>query len=202
MTVEQREECRHEHAGATGRRHHGPSSAWMHEPKSVLAQIPLKPGHVFVDLGCGAGDYAIEAARIVGPGGRVVAMDKWPYLLDNLSKASQSAGLDNITPLLADMTEPLPMENNSVDVIFIATVLHIFDLNKIGPDLFREVFRILKPGGCLAIVECKKRESDFGPPLHLRKSPEDIENAVLPHGFERLGYGDLGHNYLIQFIRR
>ena len=202
MNHQRNNECRQEHHIGKNHRGRGPSSAWLHDPKTVLEQVPIKPGHVFVDLGCGVGDYAIAASAIVGAGGKVYALDKQQYLIDNLSKTIESLGLDNITPLAADITAPLPIDDSSVDVVFIATVLHIFNLEQTGHSLFAEVSRILKPGGHLAVVECKKEDRPFGPPTHLRNSPDEIETALIPHGFEKISYNDLGYNYLIQFTRR
>ena len=201
MNAENGNECRHEHHGGKGRKGRGPSSAWLHEPKMVLGLVPLKAAHVFVDAGCGAGDYTIEAAKIVGAGGKVYALDKVQYLIDNLSKTAESLGLSNITALTADITAPMPMQDCSVDVVFIATVLHIFKLRKVGSSIFTELYRILKPDGCLAIVECKKEDQPFGPLKHQRNAPDEIEAVVLPCGFKRTGYNDLGYNYLIQFAR-
>ena len=199
MNPEKKGQCRQDHHGGGGHRGRGPSSAWLHDPKTVLGLIPLKAGEVFVDLGCGAGDYTIEAAKIVGPGGKVYALDNRQSLIDNMSKTAKSQGLDNITALKADITASLPVDRNSVDVVFVATVLHIFDLRQNGPAIFSGVSGILKPGGCLAVVECKKEDQSFGPPKHMRNAPDEIEAAVVPFDFERIGYHDLGYNYMLRF---
>jgi len=202
MNHEHGSECRQDHHSRRGNKGRGPSSAWLHEPKLVLGHLPLRAGHIFVDLGCGVGDYAIEAAKIVGADGKVYAIDKWQYLIDNLLKTAESLGINNITALTADITAPLPMQDSSADAVFIATVLHIFNLRQVGPSIFTEISRILKPDGCLAIVECKKENQSFGPPKHLRNSPDEIETALIPYCFERVSCNDLGYNYLIQFARR
>ena len=198
MNTETKGRCRQEHQ-RIGHRGRGPSSAWLHEPKTVLGLIPVKAGQVFADLGCGTGDYAVEAAKIVGPGGKVYALDNRQSLIDDLSEKSKSLGLDNITVLKADITASLPVDRNSVDVAFIATVLHIFDLRQTGPAVFSGVSGILKPGGRLAVVECKKEEQSFGPPKHMRNAPDEIEAAAVPFGFNRIGYHDLGYNYMLRF---
>ncbi len=202
MTDKRNDTCKQRHIPGRGHKGHGPSSAWMHDPKTVLDLIPLKEGQVFADLGCGTGDYAIEASTIVGTTGRVYALDKLPYLIDNLSNTIKSPGLKNITPITADITEPLPIDDKSVDVAFIATVLHIFDLKRIAVTLFVEVSRILKPSGRLAVVECKKEDQPFGPPEHMRNSPEELIAALSPCGFIQRTYTDLGYNYIIQVEKR
>jgi precorrin-6B methylase 2 len=200
MNPKHRNDCHYKYNGGKGQNGRGPSSAWLHDPKMVLGHLPLKAGHIFVDLGCGAGDYTVEAAKIVGPGGKVYAFDKWQHLIDSLAKIAKSLELSNIEALKADICAPLPIRDSSVDVVFIATVLHILNLRKTGPSIFSEVFRMLNPGGCLAIVECKKEEQAFGPPKHMRNAPDEIEAVVISCGFRKIDYIDLGYNYMIQFV--
>jgi len=171
----------------------------MHDPNLVFRELNLKEGDRFLDLGCGTGDYAFEAARIVGSNGVVYAFDRVESLICNVGKRSETLGLGNVKTMVADMTAPLPLENNLIDVCFLATVLHALDPAVDGKILFSEIRRVLKPGGCLAIIECKKEEQSFGPPIQMRLSPEDIEKTVRPYGFEKSGLTDLGFNYLIQF---
>ena len=52
----------------------------------------------------------------------------------------------------------------------------------------------------LSIVECKKEDQPFGPPKHLRYSPDEIEAALIPYNFKKASYHDLGYTYLIQFM--
>lgn len=202
MTTDEHGECTSQHGNnQVIKKGRGPSSAWMHKPQMVLEKIEIQPGWVFVDLGCGAGDYTLEASKAVGGQGRVYALDKWSYLIENLTGEAESLGLTNITPITADITDPLPLEDGLADVVFIATVLHIFNLKKISGVIFPEAARIIKPGGRLAIVECKKEDAPHGPPKHLRNAPDEIEAALAPYPFEKTSYSDLGRNYMIQFTR-
>ena len=73
----------HHSSQGTGR---GPSSFWMHDSKTVFGALGLKPGETFLDLGCGPGDYAMAAAKIVGPSGTVIAFDKWRSHVDGLTQ--------------------------------------------------------------------------------------------------------------------
>jgi hypothetical protein len=65
--------------------------------------------------------------------------------------------------------------------------------------LFKKIQRILKPSGRLAIIECKKEKQPFGPPMHLRISPQEMEASLSPIGLKKIDYQDLGYTYLIQF---
>lgn len=177
----------------------GPSSAWLHDPKMVLSHLSLKDGQVFADLGCGSGDYSLAASELIGSTGQVYALDKIESLTEDVVLRAKGAGLNNIIPLSTDLLTPLPLKNQSVDVAFIATVLHIFNLQKIASSFFREMHRILKPGGTLAILECKKEDRNFGPLKEMCNSPEEVQDAVLPNSFQQKGYTSFEHTYLLQF---
>jgi ubiquinone/menaquinone biosynthesis C-methylase UbiE len=171
----------------------------MHDPELVFNLLDLKKGDVFLDLGCGPGDYAIEASRIVGNSGAVYALDKWQYLVVRLRERADSHGLKNIRAVVSDVTAPLPVTDDCVDVCLMATVLHIPAVAKRMGAVFSEVRRVLKPGGRFAIIECKKEDMPFGPPKNMRLSPEELESAISECGFEKVSLVDLGYNYMIQF---
>jgi ubiquinone/menaquinone biosynthesis C-methylase UbiE len=192
-------ECKHEFGSGYGRHRMGPSSFWMHDPKVVFSEIHLNSGDSFLDLGCGVGDYAIYAAGIVGDAGVVYAVDRWEEMVRKLIETADSQGFENIVGIVSDITVPLPLEDHCIDVCFISTVLHTLDINKDMSPLLGEIRRVLKPDGRLAIIECKKEEATFGPPKHIRLSPEEIEVFTTSCGFKRTGFTDLGYNYMIQF---
>ena len=68
-------------------------------------------------------------------------------MIDGLKEEADDRGIGNIKPITADITEPLPIDDQSIDVCLLSTVLHIFKLSKIEKTLFTEIRRILKPGG-------------------------------------------------------
>lgn len=150
-------------------------------------------------MGCGPGEYSIHAAGMVGNSGVVYALEKWAYMIAGLKEEADDRGIGNIKPITADITDPLPINDQSIDVCFLSTVLHIFKLSKIEKTLFTEIRRILKPGGRVAVIECKKEDRPSGPPKHMRLSPEELEASIIKYGFKKVGLKDLGYNYLIQF---
>lgn len=180
----------------------GRSSFWMHDPELVFAELKLKEGNSFLDMGCGPGDYSIQASRLVKDTGVVYALDRWQDVIDDLKEKANSEGLKNIRGMISDITGPLPIEKGCIDVYFISTVLHSLDLAKDGDMIFGEIHRVLKPDGRLAIIECKKEEMSFGPPLHMRLSPEGLVNSITNYGFEKISLVDLGCNYMIQFGKK
>jgi ubiquinone/menaquinone biosynthesis C-methylase UbiE len=122
-------------------------------------------------------------------------------LISNLEDTANNNGLKNIKPIATDITDNLPIEDSSIDICFVSTVLHTMDIPKIKDKFFNEIHRVLKPEGRLAIIECKKEKSDFGPPMNMRISSDEMETIVLPYGFKKTNLLDLGFNYMVQFVR-
>ncbi|TQD27651.1 class I SAM-dependent methyltransferase [Methanolobus vulcani] len=176
------------------------SSFWMHDPELIFNELDLKKGEVFLDFGCGTGDYSIHAAEKIGETGLVYAIDIKKELIDNLVQRTEKAGLENLIAIVSDAREQLPFEDKSIDLCLISTVLHTMNLEDAGKTIFTEIGRVLKPGGRLIIIECKKEDSKFGPPLSMRISPDEMEEYVYASDFEKSNIVDLGYNYMIKFV--
>jgi len=175
----------------------GKSSYDLIDPATLWAELHLSPGITFLDLGCGQGNYALAAATAIGPAGVVYAVDLWNEGIASLQERVAREGRANLKPLVAGAGQ-LPLDDRSVDVGFMATVLH--DLVEAGTaaGALAEVARVLKPGGLLAIVEFDKIDGPPGPPRHIRLDPSAVENLVAPYGFRRQKTVPTGpYNYLI-----
>jgi len=177
----------------------GPSSFWMHDPKIVFNKLDLKPEFNFLDIGCGPGDYSLEASRYIDDSGQIYALDANSRAIAFLKTEIVNRKIDNIFPLIADVANPLPIEDHIIDVCFISTALHAMDLSTVGESMFSEIKRVLRNTGRLSIIECQKIESGFGPSLDSRISPEELEHYLNPFGLKKISITDLGYNYMIQF---
>jgi ubiquinone/menaquinone biosynthesis C-methylase UbiE len=178
---------------------HGPSSFGMQAPEAVFGPLGLRPGDVFLDLGCGPGDYALAAARIVGPRGRVYGLDQWDEVLKSLRSEAMLLGISNLLPIAGDFREGLPLADGWVDVCLMATLWHVLNLKRDAGRIFGEVRRVMKIDGRLAVLSFKKEDRPRGPPLAQRPSPDQIAAAVAPHGFRQNRLADLGDNFLLVF---
>jgi SAM-dependent methyltransferase len=103
----------------------------------------LNSGETVVDIGCGAGFDALQAALQVGPTGSVVAVDMTPAMLEKTRAGAAELGLSNVN-VRQGYLEELPVSDASVDVVISNGVINL------TPDktaAIREVYRVLKPGG-------------------------------------------------------
>jgi ubiquinone/menaquinone biosynthesis C-methylase UbiE len=176
----------------------GKSSFDLVDHELVFQELGLRKGKVFLDLGCGWGDYTIVAAEKTGPEGIVYGIDGWQEGIDMLTRRSLDKGLTNITTFTADITSHVPLPDNSVDICLMATVLHDFARDGGEKQALQETARVMKQGGTLGIVELKKIEGSPGPPIHIRISSEEVSDMIAPFGFQQVKTLDVGpFTYLV-----
>jgi arsenite methyltransferase len=110
------------------------------------ATAHLRPGEVVVDLGSGGGLDVFLSSKQVGPTGRAIGIDMTPAMIDRARANAVSGGYTNVEFHLANI-DKLPLPDASVDCVISNCVLN---LAPDKPAVFREIARILKPGGRLA----------------------------------------------------
>jgi ubiquinone/menaquinone biosynthesis C-methylase UbiE len=148
-----------------------------------LDVISLKQGDKFLDAGCGDGYVSIEASKLVGSNGKIFALDVYPESIDGVDKEIKEKGIENLEPILADVTDSIPLDDDSVDAVLMSNVLHGFGDEELETVL-KNINRVIKKDGKFAIVEFRKVHGERGPPFDVRLHPSDVSKILSKHGYE------------------
>ncbi len=164
-------------------------------PDNILSRIGLDREMVLADLGCGTGFFTIPASLRVK---KVYALDVQQEMLDILQNKIKKQKLANIETILSEESS-IPLPDGSIDILLMANVFHELEDRSA---ILEEGKRILSSRGKLAIVDWKKIEMDFGPPLEERLAEEEVISVCKDGGFEFQERSDAGpYNYLLVFDR-
>ncbi len=174
--------------------HRGKSSERILDKGQILAGLSIAPGQTILDAGCGNGYMAKKFAEIAGETAKIYALDPDAVLIDVLKSETVGA---NIEPFVGDITKKTKLAASSIDLIYLSTVVHGFSKTQMEGFL-KEVKRLLKPNGRLAIVEIKK-EAPFGPPLEIRFSPEELRLTI---DLTPTGLIDVGEYFYMQIFSK
>lgn len=157
-----------------------------------VRRADLRAGETVVDLGSGGGIDSLLAARLVGPGGRVVGVDFLPEMVDRASRAAAEAGLSNVR-FVEGLIEAVPLPDETADVVISNGVVN---LSPRKVRVLAEAFRILRPGGRLAIVDLVL-EHDLPPEIQTHPAAwagclsGALSETALYKGLRRAGFREV-----------
>ncbi|TSC95452.1 MAG: type 11 methyltransferase [Parcubacteria group bacterium Athens1014_10] len=163
-----------------------PGGNELMDAKKVLEKIGVKEGDRVCDLGCGSkGYFSLQAAKLVGNKGMVYAVDILKSVLKNVEKEAKHEGLFNLKTVWSDLEIAAATKIEPLDLDFCLLINLLFQTKK-HFEVMKEASRLLKKdNGKLAIIDWKKINSPFGPPVGIRISPEEIENFAQQLGLKK-----------------
>jgi ubiquinone/menaquinone biosynthesis C-methylase UbiE len=122
----------------------------------VLKEAEIQHGYSVLDFGCGPGGYIMPLFELVGPSGRIYALDIHPLAIRDVKKIAARNGIQNIETIESDCGTGL--SDNCVDTVLLYDVFH--DLGR-PDDVLREIHRILKAEGTLSFSDHHMKEEEL-----------------------------------------
>lgn len=167
-------------------------------PEVVLGAFELAPGEVLLDVGAGIGFLSFPAAAIVGPAGRVVALDSSEQMLAELRKRVPPAVAATVEARLSE-EYAFGLEDDAGDLALFCTVLHEVEEPL---RLLREAARCLRAGGRLGVVEWSPSGAGHGPHQGARLSAERLRGLAEEAGFTVAWSRDLNESTYLLYARK
>jgi SAM-dependent methyltransferase len=181
-------------------------ATWLERPEreeeeqgeKLLEALKLTPGMVVADIGAGTGYYSRRMARPVSPGGKVLAVDIQPEMLELLGKNMHEQGITNVVPVLGSITDP-HLPTNAVDLVLMVDVYHEFDFPS---EMMQAICKSLKPHGRVVFVEFRAEDPAVPIKLVHKMSEAQVrkEMTALPVEWKQT-VRVLPRQHIIEFVR-
>ena len=124
--------------------------------KQILKEAGIKSGFRVLDYGCGPGSYVVAASELVGPSGKVYALDIHPLAIQSVQSIVFRKALNNVETILSDCQTGLP--EATVDVALLYDAFHdLKDPNRV----LEELYRVLRPDGSLSFNDHHMKKKDI-----------------------------------------
>lgn len=166
------------------------------DPDALHRELALAPGQTACDIGAGNGYHTIRMARAVAPGGKVIAVDLQPQMLEMLRERVASERLDNVELVLASEADPA-LPAGTCDLELLVDVYHELS----DPEAMLAKLRTgLAPGGRIALVEFREEDPEVPIKPEHRMSKAQVRRELEPRGFRLVHeYDGLPWQHLLIF---
>ncbi len=154
-----------------------PKRFLFQNPDAILSEIGVRRGQVVADIGCGTGFFSLPLANHVGKNGKVYALDTSATMIKALRKRSKH--LKQVEPIHSQEND-FPMEDATLDLVLLVNMLHEVEAWR---RFLKEVFRVLKAGGKICVIDWKKKKTEMGPPLRILFTKKRIKEMLQQSGY-------------------
>ncbi len=161
--------------------------------ENIAKHLDLRDGEVLADIGSGTGLFAFEFAKLVMPTGKVIGYD---IQKECIAYAVEKQKEKTELPIVFKLNDigNIPSSDNEFDAVTMLMLAHEIS----DPDFYKEVYRIMKKGAKLAIVDWQTKQADKGPSLEERISVDALYSLLIGYGFEIVHNENINdYNYLL-----
>ena len=172
-----------------------PTGRALLDSPNLLRKAGIDYGMTVADLGCGTlGHFAFPAAHLVGPEGKVYAVDILPSALAAIESRIKVEKVNNVKTVWGDLERPngVRIPANSVHLVILVNVPRLL---KKTPEIANQVKQILKTKGRALVIDWQPDSGGLGPDADKRVSSEEIEQIFTDHGFLVKTEFDAGPNH-------
>lgn len=161
-------------------------------PVYIKEKLGIDKAKVILDIGAGTGFFSVHFANIF-PGSKVYACDISEFMVSYMTEKVQPVN-SRIHPLIMEH-DKVPLSDGLADLIIMINLHHEIEDPMI---MLKECYRLLKPGGKIAVSDWKKEDTGFGPSLEIRFEIDEIEDQLKKCGFsEIISFDELKLNFLV-----
>lgn len=161
-----------------------PTGKELIDPFKVLEAAGVKSGMRVADFGCGTlGHYVFPASQLVGPDGRVFAVDILKSVLNGVESMGKMEAVTNVEALWGDIERQngVKIADNSLDI---GMLINNLFMSKQKDAMMKECVRMVKPGGKFVIIDWKPAGVNFGPEVSSRVTPEEAKALAESAGLQ------------------
>lgn len=169
---------------SNGHRIQGRTTESFIDARDVISRLDLKGDEVFMDAGCGDGHVTMEAYDMMDDTATIYAVDIYGPSIEDLEIDLKKDGITNVIPVQSNIVDKIAIDDDVVDMCLMINVFHHFVSMEKTDEAISELKRVIKPGGKIAVMDYKKADTGYGPPVKFKRNPEELEDMFNKHGLK------------------